>query len=518
MTGPAASVPIPGHDPATVLLRTDGVTKSFGGVHALKGVDFELRSGEVHALLGENGAGKSTFVKIISGQMRADEGSLRIGDRTMDAAHQGSTQATNDVAVVHQELSIVPTMTVLDNLFLGHPAVGFLYRRRELRRRGRAALDRIGLGSLNLDSLAGSLPLAERQLIEIARAVTRDARIVILDEPTATLSDAEIERVFGVVRELRARGHAVVYISHRLKEIFALADRATVFRDGRRISTEPVADLTPDLLVERIIGRNLVKERSQIANEDHAQPRSIRLDVKNLTCQPTFRDVSLSVAVGEIVGVVGQIGSGADDLIRSLAGARPPQAGSMLLDGEPYTPNSIRQALSRGVSFVSDDRAKNGVFLDVPINHNLTSMVLSSVVRGGIVRSGDERRVGKTLAKRFTIDARRLRSAANQLSGGNQQKVSLGKSAAMDPRLLLLNEPTRGVDVGARSEIYRLLRQLADEGAAVLLFSSDLAEVVEICDRVVTFFHGRAVTELKGADITEQSLLQGILNPEEVPL
>jgi ribose transport system ATP-binding protein len=485
------------------LVRAQGVTKSYGGVQALVRADLELKGGEIHALLGENGAGKSTLVKIVAGREQADGGELEI------AGGHG------DVSVVYQELTIVPALSVLDNVFLGHPDVRQLMRRRSLRPRARQYLDALGLQHVDLDKPAGDLPLAERQLVEIVRATARECRTVILDEPTATLSDVEIERVFAAARRLRDSGCAVVWISHRLKEVFELADTVTVMRNGAHVSTDPASALSTDELVARMIGSRALQERERVARVHASGSGTARVRLERLSLPGRFAPLDLELAAGEIVGITGQIGSGADWVTKTVAGLGRDRGGRVVVDGRAVGRAGVREALAHGISFVSGDRAKYGVFLDVTVERNISSMVLGEVAPKGVLQRGTERSLGERLGGLMAIDRRRQGSRAGELSGGNQQKVSLAKSIAPGPKLLVLNEPTRGVDVGARAEIYDHLRKLADDGAAVLLFSTDLVEIVEACDRVVTMFRGRVVREAGVEGLDEQAILRDILHPQD---
>jgi ABC-type sugar transport system ATPase subunit len=485
------------------LVRARGVTKSYGGVQALVHADLELLPGEIHALLGENGAGKSTLVKIVAGREHADGGELHVAG------------GSGDVSVVYQELTVVPDLSVLDNVFLGNPVVKPLVRRRSLRPVARRHLELLGLGDVDLDRPAGELTLAERQLVEIARATARECRTVILDEPTATLSDVEIERVFAAARGLRENGCAVVWISHRLKEVFELADKVTVMRNGRHVSTDPASALTPDELVARMIGSRAIAERQRATRSndgrDGAKPlvRLVRLSLPG-----RFAPLDLDLAPGEIVGITGQIGSGADWVTKAVAGLDRDRAGRVEIDGREVPARGVRAALAHGISYVSGDRQRDGVFLDMSVERNISSMVLGDVAPHGVLQRGKERSLGERLGSLMAIDRRRMASRAGDLSGGNQQKVSLAKSIAPQPRLLVLNEPTRGVDVGARAEIYDHLRKLAEGGAAVLLFSTDLVEIREACDRVVTMFRGRVVRAASVEGLDEQAMLRDILHPQ----
>jgi ribose transport system ATP-binding protein len=473
-----------------VLVAKD-LTKRYGGIMALQGLSLNLVGGEIHGLCGENGAGKSTLIKILGGLVRPDSGEVRVDDRVFALGQRTDPRL---ISIVHQELAIVPTLSVLDNVMLGMGGVSPFYFAGRLRARVRQGLDEVGLGHVSLDALAGTLSLAERQLVEIARGVARQARVLLLDEPTATLSDAEIGRVFTAAR---------------LDEVFALTDRVTVLRNGEHVLTEMTAALTSRDLVRGMIGRDLVRSRVRAAT---ARPDSLpRLAVSSLRCGEMLRPVDLALAPGEILAVVGQLGSGADVLVESLAGLRGAVQGRVAVDGHDIAIGSVGAAMRAGIAYVPEDRAGKGVFLDAPVWMNLTASVMDRFSRGGIMLRAAELQRGRDLAAMFQIDPRRLPSEAATLSGGNQQKVSLGKAAALTPRILILNEPTRGVDIGARSEIYGTLRRLAEQGLAILFYSTDLEEVLELADRVVTIFRGQIVRSIGHEALEADAILHDIL-------
>ncbi|CDX50574.1 ABC transporter related [Mesorhizobium plurifarium] len=488
------------------VLTVTKLRKSFGGVHALKGIDFDLHAGEIHALCGENGAGKSTLVRIIAGLMAADEGEIRVDGQLL---RPGELTNPKLVSVVYQELSIIPHLSVLDNVLLGDPDISQLYIRRRYRARARQTLDQLGLSDVPLNLEAGRLSIAEQQLLEICRAVMRGARVLILDEPTASLSDAEIQRVFQTVRWLRAKGTAVVYISHRLPEIFALTDRTTVFRNGQRILTKPTAQWTNDELVAEMIGREVT---SAHATRDGGRPEAATvIELAGLGVAGKYRPVDLAFRAGEIVGIIGQLGSGANALVETLAGLERHYAGTIMVGGSAVEVTSIAAASRAGIAYVSEDRGGKSLFLGAPIEVNLTSAILDRLNRFGVLTLADARKQASDLARRFQIDVRRLPAAASTLSGGNQQKVAIAKSVALSPRILVLNEPTRGVDVGARTEIYREIQALAREGLVVLFFSTDLEEIRELSQRVITVFRGEIVRDLPVEETTMDSILGDVV-------
>lgn len=495
------------------ILSARGLKKSYGGVRALRGMDIDLAEGEIHGLCGENGAGKSTLVKILGGLVEPDEGELGIGGMQVEL---GTPVDPALLSIVHQELSIIPHLSVLDNVMLGARDVGRIYRRGPFRAHVRQVLDSVGLEHVSLDVQAETLPLAERQLIEIARGIARGARVLLLDEPTATLSDGEIEKVFAVMRRLKAeQGTTIVIISHRLNEIFALTDRVTVLRSGQHVMTANTAELTNARLVEAMIGHEL--QTGEIAPSHAREGVAPRLSLTGWSLPGRFASLDLDVQPGQIVSLVGQLGSGADTLLESLAGLHPAR-GTLSLDGKAATPRGIAEAYAAGIAYVSEDRAKRGVFLEAAIGTNLVSQILDRVSRNGWMVTSAVRERATQLAQNFAIDPARLPHDVSTLSGGNQQKVSLGKAAALGPRLLLLNEPTRGVDIGARAEIYAQLRRLAEaEGLTILFYSTDLEEVLDASDRIVTFYRGAMVRDALRPQMDADAILHDILHGPDTP-
>ena len=488
------------------VLRVQGLVKSYGGIKALRGVDFELRSGEIHALCGENGAGKSTLVKIIGGLAVANEGEVIIDGLTLKPGQRTDPRL---LSIVHQELSIIPHLSVLDNVLIGDPEVGELYLRRRYRAAVRRRLDDIGLDGLSLDMPAHRLTLAEQQLLEICRAMLRGAKVLILDEPTASLSDVEIQRVFTTVRWLRDQGTGVIYISHRLPEIFDLTDRVTVFRNGARVMTRPTSDWTNDTLVSEMIGR-MVEPAHSVRPPDGAGEVPV-LELRGFGLPGRLLPTDLSVVPGEILGIVGQLGSGANSLVEALAGLAQDYNGEIYVAGCLRELRSLKASVAAGIGYVSEDRGGKSLFLGAPVDVNMTSAILGRLQRGGVLKRAAARARAEELARRFQVDAARLPGAVSNLSGGNQQKVAIAKSVALEPRILVLNEPTRGVDVGARTEIYRELKDLARAGLAIVYFSSDLEELRELSYRVITLFKGRVVNDLPVEATSMERILADIL-------
>lgn len=484
-----------------VLLDVQGVWKSFGGVHALSDASVAFRAGEVHALLGENGAGKSTLVKIIAGIHQADEGTV--------TSAGGDT--TRDVAMVFQELSVLPDLSVADNLAISlRSGRGPLVRRGNVRTRVRELLDLAGLSDLNPDLPVSVLTLAQRQLLEIARGLAADAKTLILDEPTATLSDVEIERVHSVVRSLVAKGRAVVYITHRMGEVFALSDRLTVMRSGRVVASGPTADFTMDGIVTHMLGEAVAAglgEKHVVGATENARTVTLR----GLTAPRRFEDVDVEARSGRITAFFGQIGSGADDVARAVAGLVPSLEGDLLLDGTPMPTRDRASSQRAGVAYVSPDRVVEGVFLSATVTRNISAGALNAVSKGGVISRSAEVALADQIAPRVAFDTDRLNTPVGNLSGGNQQKVAIARALATRPKVLVLNEPTRGVDIGARAEIYRALRELATEDVVVVVYSSDIVEVRELADVVVTMFRGRRVGTHNISDVTDADILADIL-------
>jgi ABC-type sugar transport system ATPase subunit len=508
-TTPTSDDPGPFGGPDRPLLRIASLSKAYGSIQALDGIDFELRAGEVMALVGENGAGKSTLVKILAGLVRPDSGEIALQGT---AVGHGQALRHAGIAVVQQELSLVSTMSAAENVFLGHPDAGRVQTPSRLARRARPFLAQVGLADLDPHALAGSLVVAEQQLVEVARLVARDARILILDEPTAALSDAEIGRVKAVVRRLVAEHRSVIYITHRLGEVFELADRVTVFRNGRSQLPVPVRDITPEQLVERMLGRslsNLFPPRSSGIGAGLIELRGV--EGAGLTAP-----VDLVGHAGEIVGLAGQVGSGAASLLGLVGGAHPLLAGEVIVGGVSHRIASPASAKALGIAYCSGDRKHDGLFGIRSVSENLTSTALRRVTVAGFLSPRRERRMATTAADFFQVNRRRLGSSAMTLSGGNQQKVALGKWLGIEPRVLLVDEPTRGVDVGARAEIYGHLRRLADGGQAIIFASSEIAEVLGLADTIVTFYRGREIARYAADAVDERTLVRDITHPEVV--
>jgi ABC-type sugar transport system ATPase subunit len=487
------------------VLEARGLTKSFPGVRALSGVDFSARAGRVHALLGENGAGKSTLVGILTGNQPYDEGSLVVGG---EARQFQTPRAALDAGVtaVYQELTILPAMSVLDNVMLGQEqtARGSIDRAGE-RRMAAEALARVGLADIDLRSPAGDYSLANQQLMEIARALVRQSRVVILDEPSAVLSGEKLDALHAVVRELASSGAAVVYITHLLEEVAALADDVTILRDGQTVSTGPAADYDTGRIVREMVGRTV----DAVFPEKRAPRGDVVLKLSGVVPKSRTRrpaPLDLEVHAGEIVGVAGLVGSGRSRLLRTIAGAHPLASGRIEVRGRQLG-RSLRQALRAGVVLVPEERKTEGLVLDLSVAANTTLTVLPTISRGGWISRLKERSSFAGAKERFGIRASGPDQETRLLSGGNQQKVVIAKWLELGPAVLVLDEPTRGVDVGAKAEIYRIVNELAASGLAVVLASSELIEVLGLSHRVLVTREGSVVGEVDGALGNEEDVM-----------
>ncbi|BAS27774.1 D-ribose transporter ATP binding protein [Limnochorda pilosa] len=479
-----------------------GMGKVFPGVVALDGVDLDLYPGEVHALVGENGAGKSTLMKVLSGIYRPDAGQV-LWDGAPVVAHSPGEARRLGLSIVHQEFNLVGPLSVAENLFLTDlPSSGGLLRVGEMRKRARDLLARLDL-ALDVTRPVESLSVAEMQLVEIARALASDCRVLILDEPTAALTRAEVERLFDVLRGLRSRGVALVYISHKLEEVFALADRVTVLRDGRQVGSGPAASWTREEVIARMVGREL----SGYFPARQRQPGPPLLEVRDLSVPGKLFDVSLTLRQGEILGVFGLMGAGQELLARALFGAVPGTQGQILLDGRPVRLASPAAAISHHLALVTEDRKQEGLVLIDDVVGNTTLAALRRFSPGGFLQRRRQREVTGRFVERLRIRTPSLSQEVGHLSGGNQQKVVLAKWLATEPRVLILVEPTRGIDVGAKAEIYQIMNELAAQGRALLFVSPELPEILGLSDRILVMAEGRIRAELDPARTSQEEIM-----------
>ena len=480
---------------AAPLLQLTNVTKSFGAVRALRGVSFDLRAGEVHVLLGENGAGKSTLIKVITGAHQPDSGTVEIAGQpvrhlTPAAAHKLG------IACIYQQPALFPDLTVAENIGLRLEPATAGRRVDWAERRSRAAqlLQRIG-ANLEPEAEVRRLSMPEQQLVEIACALGAGARIVIMDEPTASLTKKEVELLFAVIRDLRAQGVGTIYISHRLEEIFSVADRVTVLRDGESVGTNQVDQIKEAQLIRMMVGR----EVSTIYPPSESRPSDVVLSLQGVGCSASgVHDVSLEARAGEVLGLAGLVGAGRTELGRLLFGITPADAGEIRLQGREIVIRSPQEAVAHGIAYVPEDRRRHGVILEMPIAHNMTMAVHRKLFPGAWLRFGAEERLALQFMRDLAVKASGPDAPGASLSGGNQQKVSLARWLATKPKVLILDEPTQGVDVGAKSEIHKIIRQLAAQGLAVLMISSDLPEILGMSDRIAVMRGGTISAMLAG--------------------
>jgi len=497
------------------LFRMEGISKRYGGVRALQDADLVVEAGRVHAILGENGAGKSTLIKVMSGVVQPDEGRMLLDGAPVSFRDPAAANAAG-IVCIFQELSLIPDLSVADNIIVSDPPTRFgMIDRKAQRRLAEAALARAGGADIHPSALVKDLPLSRRQIIEIAKALHRKPRVLILDEATSALTAADVETVFGVLKRLRAEGIALLYISHRMHEIAELADDCSVFRNGRKIETFAAGTRTDAEIIEMMIGReyhNVFPPKSAPQAEDTVPV----LEVRNLTWAPRLNGVSLTARAGEVVGLGGLDGQGQRELLLGLFGVLRGMGGDILIDGQRQTINSPRTARSKAISMalIPEDRKTEGLMLPMSVRDNLSFAALSHLSHGGIVDTPAENRAIDEVIRLLAIKTDGTAVPAGSLSGGNQQKLVIAKWLMRNPQLILLNDPTRGIDVGTKQEIYALLRRLADAGAAIILYSTDYDELIGCCDRVLVMYDGAVKRTLVGPDITEHALIASALNLE----
>jgi ribose transport system ATP-binding protein len=508
MTAPTGR---PTGDPDDLVLSLADVVKTFPGVRALDGVRLEVRAGEVHCLLGQNGAGKSTLIKVLSGVHRPDSGDIVwLGRHVQFANPQAAMKA--GIATIYQELDLVDDLSVAENIYIGQEPhrVGFV-QRGEMRRGARQVLARLGHPEIPVAAEVGTLPAAAKQIVSMGRALSREAKLMIMDEPSAVLAEDEVRNLFRVIRDLTAQGIAVVYISHRLEEIREIGDRVTVLKDGRTSAVNLDAKTTPTRdLVSRMTGRTIeyvFPTRPPVP----AGPREPLLVVEGLGRTGEFTDVSLTVGRGEIVGIAGLVGSGRSELLETIYGARLPTTGRVLVGGRSLRPGDVGAAVRAGLGMAPEERKRQALLLGEPIYRNITLATFRRFASAGFTRAGQERAAAARIADALDLRPRDVDRAVRTLSGGNQQKVVVGRWLLGDTALLLLDEPTRGVDVGARAELYQMIRRLADGGVGVLLVSSEVPEVLGLADRVLVMREGRVVRQAGAEELDEDTVLDLVM-------
>ena len=493
---------------APPLLQLREIAKSFQAVRALKGVSFDLRRGEVHALLGENGAGKSTLIKVITGAHQPDSGTIEIEGKPVSRLDPATARAMG-IAAIYQQPALFPDLSVAENIALGleTPSAASRIAWSKRRNQARQFLKRIG-AEIEADTEVRNLSMPEQQLVEIARSLGAGARILIMDEPTASLTQKEVHLLYSVVRDLREQGVGVIYISHRMEEIFALADRVTVLRDGESIATQDTMGMNESTLIKLMVGR----EVSTLYPPSEASPAEVAMSIRGIGCKESgVHDVNLNLRAGEVVGFAGIVGAGRTELARVLFGITPADTGTISLAGKKVSIRSPREAVEHGIGYVPEDRRRHGVILEMPVAANMTMSIHPTFFPGSWLRFGAERDLAKNYIRDLGVKTPSTDAPGGALSGGNQQKVSLARWLATKPKVLILDEPTQGVDVGAKSEIHKIIRRLTKEGLAVMMISSDLTEVLGMSDRIAVMHGGTIVREFAAAEANAHDVMVAAL-------
>ncbi|MED2941938.1 sugar ABC transporter ATP-binding protein [Bacillus swezeyi] len=484
-------------------IEMKGIYKAFGQNQVLSGVSFELQEGEIHALMGENGAGKSTLMNLLTGLHKLDSGTIKVDG--METYFTDPKQAEqNGIAFIHQELNIWPEMTVLENLFIGRELsskLGFL-NSKKMKALAKEQLDKLGV-SISLEKEAGLCSVGQQQMIEIAKALMTNAKVIIMDEPTAALTEREIKKLFEVIASLKKNGVSVVYISHRMEEIFTICDRITVMRDGKTVDTKEIPDTDFNEVVKKMVGRELTERYP----ERNPNPGEVVLEVKHASKKGVFQNISFSVRAGEIVGISGLMGSGRTEMMRAIFGLDPLDSGDILINGKKTAIKKPGDAVQKGLGFITENRKDEGLVLDASIRDNIALPNLASFSPKGWIDRKSEQEFVDLMIKRLTIKADSREIHVRNLSGGNQQKVVIAKWIGIGPKVLILDEPTRGVDVGAKREIYQLMNELTDRGVAILMVSSELPEILGMSDRVLVVHEGTLSGELSRKDATQERIM-----------
>lgn len=485
------------------VVHLDGISKSFGSVVALREGRLTLRAGSIHAVVGENGAGKSTLVKILAGLYQRDSGTFELEGKSVDFRSTADAKAAG-IAVIYQEPTLFPDLSVTENVFMGRQPTNRFGRiqKQAMRDEVVSLLERLGV-RIDPDRPAEGLSIADQQIIEIAKAISLDAKALIMDEPTAALSGVEVERLFAVARSLRDEGRALAFISHRFDEVFDLCDTITVMRDGSYISTDKIADVTVPEIVRKMVGRDV----NDLFPKTPAEIGRPVLEVSGLTQPGVFHDISFTVCAGEIVGLAGLVGAGRSEVARAVFGVDTYRSGTVTIDGKTLTGGNPRAAMKAGMALVPEDRRKQGLVMDATVSSNITDAIRDTLTKLGLITVAAENRAAQVWASRLEVKTASLDAIASTLSGGNQQKVVLGKWLATAPKLLIIDEPTRGIDVGTKSEVHRMMSDLAGRGLAILMISSELPEVLGMADRVLVMREGRLTATIPRAEATPESVM-----------
>jgi ribose transport system ATP-binding protein len=490
---------------SSTTIEMKGISKAFGPVKVLEQVDFDLRNGEIHALMGENGAGKSTLMKILTGIYQKDEGTINVKGQNVSYNAPKEAELAG-ISVIHQELNIIPYLTVAENMFLGknltYGKTGIL-KTKEMNQKTKEYLDRLGV-TIDPEVEAGSLSVGQQQMIEIARAVATNSDVLIMDEPTAALTDREIDILFKVIDGLRKDGVGIVYISHRMEEIFQMCDRITVLRDGKSIGTKNIHETNFEEIVKMMVGRELGERFPQ----RNVIPGKEKLRVENLASHDSFKDVSFSVKSGEILGVAGLMGAGRTEIMEAIFGKRKTNSGSIFIDGQKAKINRPHDAIRHGIGFITEDRKDEGLVLGLSVGDNLTLTNLKRFSQAGWLNTSKESEFIEAMIQKLRVKTSGKEQEVKSLSGGNQQKVVFGKWLGIDPQVLILDEPTRGVDVGAKKEIYNIMNELTEKGVAIIMVSSELPEILGMSDRIMVVHEGSVTAILDKEEATQETIMQ----------
>lgn len=497
-----------------VIIKMTEINKSFSGNHVLKDVSFDLRKGEVHALMGENGAGKSTLINVLAGVHERDSGSVTVNGEKVNFSHPREAEELG-INIIHQELNINRHLTVTQNMFLGkeltHKIPGLLDKR-AMRKATKEILDNLGITNINPDEVAGNLSIGQQQMIEIAKALATESNVIIMDEPTAALTDREIEVLFEVIESLRKQNVAIIYISHRMEEISQICDRITVLRDGELIGTENIEDVSFDDIVRMMVGREL---GNRFATRNH-EIGEVVLEVENLQLADVFSDVSFNVRAGEILGISGLMGAGRTEILETIFGYRNKDQGKIKLHGKQLNIKHPSDAVNAGLAFISEDRQAKGAIIGASIRENISLTNMETISsKAGIISTSKERKLAQDLIEKLQVNTVNMNQEVKRLSGGNQQKVVIAKWIGINPKVLLLDEPTRGVDVGAKQEIYQIMNELSKNGAAIIMVSSELPEILGVSDRVMVIHEGEVTGMFDREDADQEIIMTAAAGGED---
>jgi ribose transport system ATP-binding protein len=487
------------------ILKMQGIQKYFSGVHALKGVDFELRAGEVHALMGENGAGKSTLIKVLCGIHKKDGGSIEYFGKDSEF-HNIAESQTAGISVIHQELNMMNHLTVAQNMFIGREfRNGLFINDKKMEEEAQRMFDKMGV-KIDPSSKLGDLTVGKQQMVEITKAVSHDCKLLVLDEPTAALTLPEVEELFKIMHDLKEKGIGMIYISHRMDEITRISDRVTVMRDGEYVGTVNTADVTRDDIVKMMVGRVIMGEQKACSSVPEDAP--VILEVKNLNAGKEVKNVSFSLRKGEILGFAGLMGAGRTEVARALYGADPSQSGEIYLNGKKVSIKTPEQAVKNGICYLSEDRKRFGLMLDKSVTENTTIASVDSFIHGGLINDKEMRISSEEYNVKLRTKTPSMEQQLKNLSGGNQQKVIIARWLMKNSDIFIFDEPTRGIDIGAKSEIYALMDELVKQGKSIIMISSELPEVLRMSDRVLVMCEGRKTGELDISEATQENIMQ----------